>query len=147
MDSGQTWGSGLASGRYYVTSPFFSTPAKTPWASGSAPISRYSGGFPRIPAEGVVTDVTDVVFHIFCPCGAGKKHDPSRPEPGQDTGLPCEFWAHNVRNLIHAQPHTHSVGNCLSSERDGRGCTRDERTGPPVARWAVAATAMTTRTK
>ena len=63
----------------------FSTSAKTPWASGSAPISRYSGGFPRIPAEGVVTDVTDVVFHIFCPCGAGKKHDPSRPEPGQDT--------------------------------------------------------------
>ena len=40
--------------------PFFRPQPDAPWASGNAPISRF-------PAEGVVTDVTDAVFHVFRP--------------------------------------------------------------------------------
>ena len=54
-------------------SPFFSTPDDAPWASGNAPISRF-------PAEGVVTDVIDALFHIICPCGAKKIYIISMPE-------------------------------------------------------------------
>ena len=60
-----------------------------------------------------------------------------------------DFWADG--NLIIHQPRSDTPRKRAERRKppaereDGRGCTRDKRTGPPVAASAVAMTAMATR--